>query len=907
MGWLRRLHGTLGGSTAADRLDDEMRLHLEERTREYVERGLSPEQARDLALKRFGSVTLVKERARDADTLRWLADIGQDLRYALRQLRKTPAFAFVVVLSLALGIGASTAIFSLLDALVLRTLPVATPERLVRIGSASAGDRSSTWSYRIWDQIRQHAPMFDGTIACSSIERFNLADGAGETQPADGILVSGEFFSMLGVRAVAGRMLTAADDVRGGSSGPAAVISYALWQRRFGGIPNIVGTPLIVERVPFTIVGVAPPAFFGIEVGRAFDVAIPITAESLIHGKDSRLDETGGWSFLTILARLKSGQSQEEATAALRGVQPQIRAAAMPRHLPPALQRDFLNQPFSLAPSAAGMSPLRRTYGRPLVILSAIVALVLFIACANIANLLLARTIARRHELSVRVSLGASRWRIARQQLVESVLLASAGAGAGLLIAAWGSRALAALVSTTGRPVVLDLSLNWRIMGFTAVVTLATLIVFATAPALRATRSEPIDALKQRDRDGSRSVPLSSGLVVAQVALSLVLVVAAGLFVRTFERLATMPLGFDGDRVLVASVNLYRTAIDPAGRLSLYDRLVERVAAVPGVELAAASIVTPIGGNTLIDVVNLPGVAPATQPFEGGRLSARATMVNYVTPEWFAAYGMKMRAGRDFTDRDVASDAPVVVVNETFARRFLSDRNPIGATFAGMAPPGTVPAQKTVIGVVADAVYGSLRDDPAPAMFAPLRQARVGAPLQMSISIRSAAGSPTAVAHDVASALTSVDRDLTFSFRAVADQVSMSIHQERLIALLSGFFGLLALLIAGIGLYGVTSYAVGRRRGEMSIRMALGARPTTIIGLVLSRVCRLVAVGVAIGAVLSLWAARFVSSLLFGVEPHDMPTFVGAVVVLASVGAIAAWLPARRASRIDPAEVLREI
>ena len=295
------------------------------------------------------------------------------------------------------------------------------------------------------------------------------------------------------------------------------------------------------------------------------------------------------------------------------------------------------------------------------------------------------------------------------------------------------------------------------------------------------------------------------------------------------------------------------------------------------------------------------------QPFEGGRLSPRATLVNYVTPQWFAAYGMTIRAGRDLTDRDSASAEPVVVVNESFARRFFPNRNPIGATFAGLTPPGAVPVQKTVVGVVADAIYDSLRDEPVPAMFAPLRQAHVGVPQHISVSIRSAAGSPTTVAHDVASALTSVDRDLTFSFRAVSDQVRTSIRQERVIALLSGFFGLLALLIAGIGLYGVTSYAVSRRRGEMSVRIALGAPPASIIGLVLSRVCRLVAVGVAIGAILSLWAARFVSSLLFGVRPHDMPTLFGAVVVLALVGLVAAWLPARRASRIDPAEVLREI
>lgn len=471
----------------------------------------------------------------------------QDVRLAARALRVTPVVSIVAVLSLALGIGANTAIFSLVDSLVLRSLPVLEPQRLAVVTDARAinGGFTAGYTYAIWDQIRRRAQPFDGTCAWST-ERFNLAQGGGETQPADGIYASGEYFSTLGVPALLGQTFTAADDVPGGGKdGPVAVISYALWQRRFGGSGTVAGTPLVVERVPFTIVGVLPPSFFGSEVGRSADVILPLNTEPLIRGKDSRFAPDRGFYGLTVLLRLKPGQSIEAANAIVRGLQPQIREAARPATLPPLAQKEFLKDVFSVLPAGSGTSRLRTRYEQPLVAVFVVVGLVLLIACANIANLQLARATARRHELSVRLALGASRWRLVRQWLVESLLLSSVGATLGLLFASWFSRALVSQLSTATNRVYLDLAIDWRLLAFTAAIAVATAVLFGTLPALRGTRVAPIEALKEQGRGASSDarVSLSSGLVVAQVALSLVIVVAAGLFVRTFANLATLPLG----------------------------------------------------------------------------------------------------------------------------------------------------------------------------------------------------------------------------------------------------------------------------------------------------------------------------------------------------------------------------
>jgi putative ABC transport system permease protein len=835
----------------------------------------------------------------------------QDLRLAFRSLRSTPIVTVVAILSLALGIGANTAIFSLVDSLVLRSLPVVEPQRLAVISDTrgTKGGFTSTWTYAIWDQIRKRAEPFDGS--CSwSMERFNLAQGGGETQPIDGIFASGEYFSTLGVPALLGRTFTSADDVPGGGKdGPVAVISYALWQRRFGGAGTVIGTPLVVERVPFTIIGVTPPSFFGTETGRAADVALPMNTEPLIRGKDSRIDLERGFYGLTVLLRLKTGQSIDAANALIRGMQPQIRDAARPSTLPPLAQKEFLKDALTVLPAGSGTSRLRTRYERPLVAIFVVVGLVLLIACANIANLQLARATARRHELSVRLALGAPRWRLVRQWLVESLLLSGVGAALGLLFASWFSRALVAQLSTVTNRVYLNLSTDWRLLAFTAAIAVGTAILFGTLTALCAARVAPIEALKEQGRGtpGHGRASLSSGLVVAQVALSLVIVVAAGLFVRTFEKLATLPLGFDSDRVLLVNVNVARTRVGAPDRVPFFDRLTNDAANVPGVAKAAASLITPVGGNGLVEMLRL-GDSPASFEVMGnGKMAANATYANFITPGFFATYGTPIKAGRDFDDRDGKGAPAAIIVNETFVRKFLNGRSPIGTAVA-FERLRAAPMLKAIVGVVGDATYSGLRADASPIAYSPLAQFDFPGPIpaEMTLSVRASAGSPMLLARSVASALTNADHDLVFTFRPMTDQVSASLTQERVIAMLAGFFGALALLLAGLGLYGVTSYAVSRRRTEIGIRIALGAARGAVVRLVLSRVTTLVSAGVLLGAGVSLWASKFAASLLYGVEARDPLTLVGAAVILAGVGALAGCLPAWRASRIDPAAVLRE-
>ena len=631
----------------------------------------------------------------------------EDVRLAIRALRASPVVSLIAVLSLALGIGANTAIFSLVNGLLLRQLPVVEPQRLATISSDKAiqlgFNAGIGWNYAMWEQLRQRAQVFDGALAWST-QRLNLAP-SGEMQPVDGLVATGEFFTLLGVKAALGRTFTVADDVRGGGpDGPVVVISDGLWRRRFGGDAHIIGTKLPIEGVPLTIVGVTPPGFLGLEAGRSFDVALPLATEPLIR-KRALIDQPNAF-LLFVMLRLKPGQPIDAATAALRAMQPEMHGSMrVPR---------FVSEPFTLVRAVRGITgPVRQRYERPLLTIFVVVALVLLIACANIANLLLARATARRHELSVRVALGAPRWRLARQFLVESLVLAGAGAAAGLALAEWGSRALVAQLSTAVSPVALDLSTDWRVFGFTAAITFATAVLFGTAPAFRAAGVAPIDAMKQHGRGAESGAGrgLSGILVVAQVALSLVLVVVSGLLVQTFARLATMPLGFDGNRVLIVTVDTARTRIDPANRVPFYHRLVAAIAAVPGVEHAAASTSTPVSAG-LPQGFTLPG---ATIPE-----SERVALWTVVTGKWFATYGTELRDGRDIDERDTAAGQPVAIVNQAFARRFLPGRRAIGESVSSRTIIGVVADQVMQGGYKADGGSRTLRDGAPPVIYMPV-------------------------------------------------------------------------------------------------------------------------------------------------------------------------------------------
>lgn len=815
------------------------------------------------------------------------------LRDALRTLRSAPVVTAVAILSLALGIGANTAVFSILDTLLLRSLPVRNAQDLAIMTSADA----DTWTYPIWRELSERQGAFAGAAAWSSV-RFNAAD-TGPADPVNGLWVSGRFFDVLGVPAMLGRTLTDRDDERGAPDGAAAVISYAFWQSRFGGAADVVGRTIRLDKVAFTIVGVTPPEFFGPEVGSRFDVAAPFGTEPLLRGRESLLGTRSSW-WISIMVRRKPNQSVAAAAAALRAIQPQIREATIPTTFRPQDQKTYLAAPLQLVPAATGSSYLRERYERPLLTIQIVVGLVLLIACANIANLLMARATARRHELSVRMALGASRAQLARQLVTESLLLACAGAIAGLGFAQWGSRLIVAALSTRLNQIVLNLNPDWRVLGFTAAVAIATALFFGTMPALRAAAAQPQESLREQGRGvhGETRMGIGAALVVAQIALSLMLVVAAGLFVRTFWQLAGRPLGFDRDRLLAVSVELRDRNADTAQRVAVFEQLREAAQAAPGVDSATASEVTPVSGSSWQFLIEIPGGAPMSE-------HERGVYVNIIGADFFRTFGTRLVAGREFDTRDKAGSTPVAIVNETFARKFLNGSNPLGRQVVQVGFPGRPAVTREIVGLSSDAVYRNLRQTIPPTMYIPLtQQPKLGA--FVVVTAKASSDSPALLARSLASALLAVSPDATLTIRTVAEQVANSLIQERLVASLSGFFGGLALLLAGIGLYGVTSYAVSRRRSEIGIRMALGAVPAGIMRLVLVRVAWLVSAGIAAGVIAAIWASHFVASLLFGVTARDPVTLTSAAAVLAAIALLAGGLPAWRAARIDPARVLRE-
>jgi predicted permease len=541
-------------------------------------------------------------------------------------------------------------------------------------------------------------------------------------------------------------------------------------------------------------------------------------------------------------------------------------------------------------------------YERAVFIIMAIVVLLLLIACVNVANLLIVRTVARRHELSLRLALGASRWRLVRQLLAESALLYCGGAAWGVALATWISQAVVRQISTPANTVFLDLSIDGRVLAFTVAITVITTLIFGTAPAFRASSVAPIDALKQQGRTtaGPSQGVLASWMIVAQVALSLILVVAAGLFIETFLSLTARPLGFDPAQVLIVNVEAHRSTNDPAQRILLYERARDAVRALPNVAEAALSLTTPVGSGQFTPLIEISGVSDTRGP----------VWANLISPGWFATFRTPLIAGRDLTERDRAGALRVGVVNETFARKFFKDASPIGRTFVLYPRTPLALGPIEIVGIVRDAVYGSLRDPAPPTFYMPLAQFDHFTQLgirSINLSVRSKTDSPVPLTKSIATALASVNPQLTLTFRPLVNQVHSSLTRERVIALLAGFFGALALLLAALGLYGVTAYAVASRRAEIGIRMALGAPASRVVRLVLARTSLLIGIGVLVGAGISLWAAKFVAALIYGVAPRDPVVLAGSIVMFAAVAGVATWLPARRAARTDPSAVLRDI
>ena len=837
-------------------------------------------------------------------------EMFQDLRFGARMLLKNPGFTLVATLLLALGIGANTAIFSVVDAVLLRMLPVKEPERLVVLSRVGGRTQSDSFSYSNFEQFRDHDRTLSGVLAYYPLRLTVSVDG--QPEPAiNGQLVTGNYYPVLGVNAALGRTIMPDDD-RAPGAHPVCVISDGYWRRRFGRDPAVVGKTIHLSGFPFTVIGVTPPEFFGLEVGVSMDITVPAMMQEQVMPEIRSFMNSGDNRF-RIMGRLRPGATIEQAQASLGLLYQQQMADRFERlsnsPKPKKPNPSMLEERLTVASGSKGLSALRRQFSQPLLILMSVVALTLLIACANVAGLMLARAVARRKEMAVRLALGAGRLRLVRQLLTESVLLAGLGGLLGLLFAWWGARSLQTLLSQGEIPIHLSLNPDLRILGFTAAVAMLTGALFGLAPAFAATRVDLQSALKQDSQGMSGGSRLSFGrvFVVAQVALSLLLLVGAGLFVRSLQKLRQVDAGFARENTLV--LKLEPVGSDNKGRArprltALYDELVRRVEAMPGVQQASLVGYSPVSRSEWVVMGQNPefGSPISVEGYQPQSDEEMRIHWMQVYPNSFATLGIPLISGRDFGAQD-SRDAPkVAVINESMARRFFGNESPVGRRFGfGVSVHS---GEIEIIGVVKDAKYKSLREPNRPMFYLPFAQANTGRG-QMTLIVRTA-GDPAPVAVATQREARALDPAMPmFEVETLAAQLDASLAQERLVATLSSVFGLLALLLACIGLYGVMAYDVARRTHEIGIRMALGASARQVTQLVLLQTLWLVGIGIVIGLGSALAATRWVKSLLFGLQPHD-PTTIGlAVLVLLTVAAVAGYLPARRATRVDPLVALR--
>jgi predicted permease len=817
-----------------------------------------------------------------------------DLRFAFRQLLKNPGFTAVAVLTLALGIGANTAIFSVLDAVLLKMLPVRNPEELLALNHAGGDRRGNGFPYPVFERLCDRNQVFGDLFAFSTWPESTLTIG-GRDEPLPGgvLLVSGGYHAGLGIKPVLGRLISPEDNRVPGEH-PVAVLSYGFWQRKFGGASSVIGQSIALNGTPFTIIGVTPPEFFGVRVGRSDGITVPIMMQPQMMRGAPFLQDPKNWD-VEIMGRLKPEHSEAQATAGLRVLFQQIELEMEGGNLPPERLRIIQDRRIDLMPASQGLSALRREFSEPLRMLTAIVGLVLLIACANVANLLLSRASARQMEISVRLALGAGRLRLVRQLLTESVLLAVVGGAAGLLFAKWVGGLCVALIPDRAGSIVLNLALDSRLLTFTAIVTILTGILFGLVPAWQATRANLAPTLKGGARDigpGPGQFRLGQWLVATQVALSLMLLIGAGLFVRTFQKLKTLDPGFQSGNLLLFTLDSRMRGSPPDQAFILVKQLLERIGAVSGVVSATVSRDGNFGGG---------GRTRTTLTVEGDNTLAASALDVFAVPagpRFFETFGMPLLSGREFTLQDDERAPKVAIINESTARHFFGPENPIGRRIGvGMA------GDTILIGVVKDAKLNNLREETAHVMYLPFLQS--GPPRRMTFAVRTAV-QPMSLLTTLRRELEAYDSRLPlFGFTTQKDIVDKSLAQERLFAALSSLFGVLALALAAIGLYGVLSYSILQRTREIGLRIALGAQTRSVLGLMLGQGLKMVTVGLMAGLTAAVALTRLIASRLYGITPTDPLVLAVVPGLLLAVAVFACWLPARRAAKVDPMQALR--
>jgi predicted permease len=896
----------------SEALREEMELHLAEKAAELQADGMTPEGARAEARRRFGNIGLKHEESREIWMTRLLSELGQDVRYGCRTLIANKAFSALAVLSLALGIGANTTIYSLMESIMLRSLPVADPESLVVLNWHSRppqnaskqwehvihglqgifwpGDKgalvSGIFPYPAFETLREGNPAFSTLFGYFNGHNRTLTV-RGQATSAGTEYVTGEYFRGLAVSPAAGRLIESEDDRPGAA--PVTVISFATSQNRFGGPPNAIGQSILIDNIPFTVIGVAPPEFFGVDPAAAPDVYLPLHTNLLLDAgpRTERMYRDGNFYWIEMMGRLRPGVSMAQAQAALAPRFHQWVATTAStdgeRAKLPAL---ILN------PGADGLGSLRREYSKPLYVLLAMVGLILAIACANIANLLLARAAARRREMAVRLSLGAGRFRVVRQLLTESVMLASLGGAFGVLFAIWGMRTLTVLLSNGQRNFTLHADLNWKVLGVTAALSVVCGLLFGLAPAIQSTRPDVMPALKN-GRGGGPRRRAQHVLVVAQIAISFLILVAAGLFVQTLNKLHSVQLGYARENILLFSLNARQAGHRDPEITTFYADLRKRFESIPGVSSATLSQSSIISSGRVGSAIRGEMKIGADE-IEG----ARALVAG---PRFFTTMQIPILAGREIDERDQPGSTPVAVISEELARTYFEHENPVGRRI-------TLVDEKRdleIVGVSANVRDGGLKDKEESSMTMFVAASQVS-PDRMTYALRTA-GDPLRYVKSVHEIVREADSRIPVTNVVTqAAEIDRTISRELMFAKLCTGFAVLALLTACVGLYGTMSYNVARQAGEIGIRMALGAQRGAVVWMVLRRVLLLAAVGLAISVPAALIAFRLVKSLLFNTQPNDPGTLALAGVVLVSAVILAGYVPARRASRIDPLAALRQ-